>query len=130
MAADFFDGIITLTVRLLILLQIGVFAQVQPRSKFKKVASCNGTDLCAVDRPSAVSTFLSDQPIVDNICVPAVVLCARSCTLRCGCVGYNYRTDSRRCEMYDDVPTDTVTQLGCSYFAVSRGQHCASQEFT
>ena len=95
-----------------------VQGQIQPRRKFKKATLCNGTDICAIDIPSAVLTFLSDQPVVDKVCAPPNVLCARSCSKDTQCIGFNYKSFSRQCEMYADIPNNFTNQNGCSYFQV------------
>ena len=95
-----------------------VRGQIQPRRKFRKATLCNGTDICAVDLPSAVLTFLPDQPVVDRVCVSPNVLCAWRCSKDKQCVGYNYKTFSRQCEMYHDTPNNFHSQNGCSYFQV------------
>ena len=86
--------------------------------QFKKV-TVNSTDLCAVDRSSSVLTILPDQPVGNRACVHPKVLCAGSCSKNSKCIGYNYKDDSNRCEMYDTIPISCATQTGCSYFQVS-----------
>ena len=94
-----------------------VFGRLAPET-FMVTTSCNGTVLCANDQPSATIKFLSDQTVVNTVCVPAAVLCAWNCILDSRCVGYNYWWTFRHCEIYDAMPTNLTARNGCSYFQV------------
>ena len=120
------NGVLLSTVSLLLII-LYVVGQTLPRKQFKKVTTCNGTVMCADDRPFTVLTFLSDQLVINGgACISATVLCARACTQETQCIGYNYREDSLRCEMYDIIPKTASSQPGCSHFRVGPRNKCTT----
>ena len=104
---------------LLVLQSETVWSQDVPDISFKRVADDEDTTLCAVDRPWTLVNILPNQPPVNNVCIPPTVLCTKRCLREPNCVGYNYREDSRHCEIYNFIPLNVNVQSGCSYFQVS-----------
>ena len=86
------------------------------RKHFKKLVSCNGTELCVGDRPATVLSPLCNQPVAGNVCLPPTIICARKCTQDALCIGY--KADIRLCEMYDVLLALVSAQPGCIHFEI------------
>ena len=79
----------------------------------KRLNTC-GQEMCALDQPSNAT----EVHRVGTSCVPLCVICAWKCDQLRNCVGYNWREDSSRCELFSYMPAQFSIVSGCSHFKV------------
>ena len=101
-----------------ITLNVVVAVQTSPTSKpFKRVAACNGSDVCASDAPSV--GFTLDQ-IGSGVGarLPSSIRCVAMCKIDQPCVGVNYHSDTDECQLFYFTPNSFAFMPACVYFEV------------
>jgi len=74
------------------------------------VKADNGSSLCAVDPPSEILT--SVRSLLD---------CQRICSRSTGCWNFNYFKDTRRCDIFNFLPSSLVGGIPhCKHYQVCR----------
>lgn len=92
---------------------------VAQQSSFRRVTLCNGTDLCASGKPSAVYNVDVLAAATDNSsCVPPNVLCSRKCVLEPDCTSFNWKATIRTCELFSYTPTTCGFSANCVHYEV------------
>src|SRR6218665_3234079 len=87
---------------------------------FRITLASNGTELCAVDPPTAVFTIseLNESSINIIGCAPPKALCARKCMKDQHCISYNWKDDSQLCELFRYPPENCAVISRCCYYQV------------
>ena len=69
---------------------------------FEPVTATNGSALCSVDPPSYVRS------------AKIAPICALMCNDDDNCNSYNYRENTRQCQLYDYIPNRYSVVAGCT----------------
>jgi len=79
----------------------------------------NGSVVCATEEPSLV--FELHQLAVQSTgptCVPLGIYCAWKCSLEPNCTNFNYREDTKRCELFSYMPSNCTSIQFCTHSEV------------
>src|SRR6218665_223106 len=98
---------------LLVMLQLTWGIDSKP---FTRTSNENGTVMCATDEPSLV--FGVHQLAVQSTeatCVPLGMYCAWKCNMESNCTNFNYREDTKRCELFFYTPSNCTSIQFCSH---------------